>query len=318
MENNVIISIVVPVYKVEAYLDDCVKSILAQTQADFELILVDDGSPDRCGAMCDAYAESDDRIKVIHKKNGGLSDARNAGIDIAKGQYITFIDSDDWISERYLEELLNTAQKYDADIVQCDFTSDPSQINEGMDRKENVFTSNREALVNYLTQHDVKDMAWGKLYRLMLFDEIRYPFGKIHEDYLTTYKLLWNARIVVCFHSKLYYYRINPQGIIHGKLTAESFWMHDIVDQIEDYIGAYAGEVKYELSYFRMRCDMSIYNMYLRSGQEKEFREEMEKIREYLKKKHVDEQRWETKYRMMVALLRKVPRIYGLLVRNFR
>ena len=106
-----LISVIVPVYKVEPYLDKCVRSIVEQTYQNLEIILVDDGSPDNCGAICDAWAEKDSRIKVIHKENGGLSDARNAGMDVATGQWIAFVDSDDWIAEEMYESLLNAAKK---------------------------------------------------------------------------------------------------------------------------------------------------------------------------------------------------------------
>ena len=113
------ISIIVPVYKVEKYLDRCIESVLAQTYTDFELILVDDGSPDNCPAMCDAWAEKDSRIRVIHKPNGGLSSARNAGLDIMKGEYVTFIDSDDTVLPNYLERLLTALTVNSADVSVC-------------------------------------------------------------------------------------------------------------------------------------------------------------------------------------------------------
>lgn len=122
-KNNPLITVVVPIYKVEAYLDECVQSILKQTYSNLEIILVDDGSPDRCGEMCDVYAEKDARVKVIHQKNKGLSGARNSAIDIATGEYITFVDSDDYLKEDMVEVLYHEVLQYDAEIATAAFES---------------------------------------------------------------------------------------------------------------------------------------------------------------------------------------------------
>ena len=190
---DMLISVIVPVYKVEKYIHRCVDSILAQTFTDFELILVDDGSPDNCGKICDEYAEKDNRIHVIHKENGGLSDARNAGIDWAfansDSEWITFIDSDDWIHPKYLEALYNAVKETGCEISICGYeetTGDSPKVDD----------INLQAVIvsteDFFCEHNVNAVvAWGKLYKKELFREIRYPVGKLHEDEFTTYKLLF-------------------------------------------------------------------------------------------------------------------------------
>lgn len=205
------ISIIVPVYKVEKYLRRCVDSILNQTFTDFECILVDDGSPDRCGEICDEYAKADKRIKVIHKENGGLSDARNAGIDTARGEYLGFVDSDDWIHPNMYEILYKAITKNDVKLSACAYKeTDVKEI------FEEIFTSEIEIyngmdflMTNYVTAV----VAWNKLYHRSLFNELRYPFGKIHEDEFTTYKMLYESGNIAYCSKKLYYYFINASGI---------------------------------------------------------------------------------------------------------
>lgn len=211
-----IISIIVPVYKVEEYLQRCVDSILNQTYNNIELILVDDGSPDRCGDMCDQYRIKDSRIKVIHKENGGLSDARNAGIKFAKGKYITFIDSDDWISNNYIEILYDLLVSKDADISVCNFIrTETEEIEISSLRKKIYEFSNVQALENLCGEFNVQlTVSWGKLYKTELFKEIRFPVGKIHEDEFTTYKVLYKANKIVLTTEPLLYYWQRPDSIM--------------------------------------------------------------------------------------------------------
>ena len=162
-----LVSVIVPVYKVESYLHRCVDCILAQTYANLEIILVDDGSPDNCGKICDEYAQKDKCIKVIHKKNGGLSDARNAGLDIAMGEYITFVDSDDWIHFQYVEILLNNLTKADVDISTCSFVRTPEKMLMDSKVSESSYHiySSEKAIEQTLYQNRLDNSAWGKLYK---------------------------------------------------------------------------------------------------------------------------------------------------------
>ena len=226
-----VISVIVPIYKVEPYLRPCVDSILAQTFTDFELILVDDGSPDNCGAICDEYAARDSRIHVIHQENGGLSAARNAGIDWAfansDSQWLTFIDSDDMIHPEMLELMHRKLWEYDADICVCDLQSflEESQIDSdaGTGILPRVL-NNREACGRLYDDDGVKfTVACGKLYQKSLFSNLRFPIGKIHEDEATTYRALYACRKTVELGNKYYFYRVNPQSIMNASFSAKRF-----------------------------------------------------------------------------------------------
>ena len=210
-----LISVVVPVYKVEKYLERCVESLLAQTYENIEIILVDDGSPDGCPAMCDAYAEKHDRIKVVHQENKGLSGARNTGIDHAKGEYIAFIDSDDLWSVHFLESLYRALKAHDADISQCRWEymhGDELKEAYDPDAKCTCYTG-REMLANLFIQTGAYYVvAWNKLYKKELFENIRYPEGRIHEDEATTYKLFDQAKKCVFVDNALYGYFVGSGG----------------------------------------------------------------------------------------------------------
>lgn len=221
------ISVIVPVYKVEQYLAACVDSILAQTYTDLELILVDDGSPDRCGEICDSYAGQDPRVRVIHQKNRGLSGARNAGLDVARGEYITFIDSDDLVSPRYLAVLLQAMEDDGADCSVCR----PAQFEDGRTPKlgdgessENKALSGKEACVmlyDGLTEMPVN--AWGKLFRRALIGELRFPEGRLHEDQAFTPLVCYRAKRVSAVGARLYAYRVRNASITQERFTLKRY-----------------------------------------------------------------------------------------------
>lgn len=228
-----LISIIVPIYKVELYLKRCIDSILKQSYKNLEIILVNDGSPDKCGEICDDYSRIDNRIKVIHKKNGGISEARNSGIDISHGAYITFIDSDDWINELYIEELYCILNKSSADISICSYIKTTN--NEFKDNflfKMIYEYSNIEALEQFTDKFYVQMViATGKLYKRTLFEGIRFPIGKIHEDEFTTYKLIFKAKKIVLTTAQLYYYWQREDSI-----TGVGFSINNRLDGIEAFI----------------------------------------------------------------------------------
>ena len=210
------ISVIVPVYKVEEYLDRCVCSILNQTFKDFELILVDDGSPDRCPAICDGYATKYSFVHVIHKENGGLSDARNAGIDWAfvnsDSEWLTFIDSDDWVHKQYLEILYNGAKNNNTTVSCCSlqktsvfFESDEITI-------DKPYVDNAETL--YCNDILEINSSAGRLFYKELFYNVRFPKGQLLEDQATIYKILFSTEKVCIFQVSMYFYYINPNGIM--------------------------------------------------------------------------------------------------------
>lgn len=209
-----IISIIVPIYKVEDYLRKCIDSILTQTFTNFELILVNDGSPDNCGSICDDYAKIDNRIKVIHKSNGGLSSARNAGLDIANGKYIGFVDSDDWLEKDMYATLFEYIKRYDADISVCGRYRVGENIFKEINNDGNIIVYNRENAMRELLSDNIKSSAWDKLYKVELFKGIRYPENKFYEDIYTTHKVFARADTIVKINLAKYYYVIRQDSIV--------------------------------------------------------------------------------------------------------
>lgn len=208
MEDLSLISIVVPVYKVEAYLDRCVESIVNQTYRNLEIILVDDGSPDNCPAMCDAWARKDGRIRVIHKANGGLSDARNAGMAVAVGAYLGFVDSDDWVGPEMYERLLKALEHDRSDIAACgvemiweDETPSSPLIQSGS------FVLNREEAMRAIIEESrLKQPVWYKLYKADQVRDIAFPIGKYHEDVFWSYQAIGRAQKVSVIDYVGYFY----------------------------------------------------------------------------------------------------------------
>lgn len=228
-----LVSVVVPIYKVEQFIEKCIKSIINQTYKSIEIILVDDGSPDNCGKICDEYATKDERIKVIHKENGGLSDARNAGINIANGTYITFIDSDDYVDEKFIEILLQIIKRSNAKISMCGIKKvyNNGRESEDIEIPDEKILTGKEMILR-LGDYPISNIvAWNKLYNINLFEKIRYPKGKIHEDEFTTYKLLYECKKVAITNEKLYYYMQNEGSITNQKFNKSRL---DIIQALEE------------------------------------------------------------------------------------
>lgn len=200
------ISIIVPVYKVEPYIHKCIDSILNQTFKDFELILIDDGSPDNCGKICDEYALKDNRVLVIHKENGGLSSARNRGIDIAKGEYIGFVDSDDWIEPDMYEILYDICKLNDCDMANCSSTiyfPNKTVVNGG----HSLIIHNKEEAMKTMLEGKLYDeVAWTKLIKKELLSNIRFKEGIIYEDTDFTYRVIDKANKIGCIGKAKYNY----------------------------------------------------------------------------------------------------------------
>lgn len=218
------ISVIVPIYKVENYLERCVNSIRNQTYKNLEILLVDDGSPDRCGEMCDSYAKEDARITVIHKENGGLSDARNVGIEASTGEYLAFVDSDDWLDPDMLELLYKMVKKHGADIAECSWRNIYKDciIEETTCTAEQIEGDNIAALEGMLDWKYFKPVAWNKLYHRSVISDIRYPKGKLHEDEFTTYKYFYAARKLVYIDVSRYNYDRSRTDSITGDKFREA------------------------------------------------------------------------------------------------
>lgn len=208
MENGPLISVIVPVYKVEPYLDKCVSSIVNQTYKNLEIILVDDGSPDNCGALCDAWAQRDSRIRVIHQENGGLSDARNAGMAVATGALMGFVDSDDYISPDMYQVLYEHMMEDDSDIAACGVEmvwedGTPPRMLTPLGR---CVLSTQEAVRAIIEESALKQPVWYKLYKTALIRDIPFAVGKCHEDVFWSYQAVGAARSVSVFDTPCYRY----------------------------------------------------------------------------------------------------------------
>lgn len=250
-----LISVIVPVYNVEPYLRRCIDSILSQTFTDFELILVDDGSLDNCPAICDQYALEDGRIHVIHQENGGLSAARNAGLDYvfdySDNEWVSFVDSDDWVDDHYLEFLYKAASNnVNISLIGFKFVENDCQDRQlGLIEYRSKFYTPEE----YYSYKRVNAIvAWGKLYKKQLFANTRYPIGKINEDEFVTYRLLFSEAKIAVVDCELYMYFQNPNGIMKSEWSTRRL---DVIEALEDQMKFFRNR-GYSLAY---ECVSKIY-----------------------------------------------------------
>lgn len=250
-----LISVIVPVYKVERYVERCIDSILNQTLTDFELILVDDGSPDNSGTICDEYLKRDKRIKVIHQKNGGLSAARNSGIkwvvNHSNSEWISFIDSDDWVHPQYLELLLRMVLELDVCIGVCGFERTSTQ---GKMVYVDDIAMTKYVPEEYWIKNRVNaTVAWGKLYKKELFLKMRYPVGKIHEDEYVTYKLLFSYSYIAVIDYPLYFYYQNTDSITSQEWSIKRL---DGVQAFKDQLSFFKD------NHYELAKDQAVFNYY--------------------------------------------------------
>lgn len=321
-----LISVIVPVYRVEVYLERCVKSILSQTYKNLEVILVDDGSPDQCPAICDACAEKDARVKVIHQENKGLSGARNAGIDAASGEYLAFVDSDDYVSPHFIEELYQLLQDTGCAIGQCRFSyvKGDGLVEEG----DSAFCIYRgESLMEQLYGPEEKAtcfvVAWNKLYRAELFKEtgIRYPEGRIHEDEATTYRLFHEAKKLVFLDRALYGYYTENGGSITSVFSAKRLqWLTAHEERIAFF--KKNGYEKLLPAAYRKLCDACI-TFYFRCTEQVKDAEELKKeLRKRLETYRANGAAWiaalPLKTRMGYELFSMSPGLYAKMLQKMQ
>lgn len=243
------ISIIVPVYNVERYLDNCISSILEQSFTDFELIIVNDGSKDNSGRICDEYKDRDFRIKVIHQENSGLSAARNAGIQASQGTYITFIDSDDFIHSNMVAILYNNMMGNNADISICDYhlVYEGKEIPKDFGDNNLKVYNNIEGVKKIVEKSEASMIiACSKLYRRSLFDDICYPVGKYHEDEFVTYKLFYKSTKIVVTDAKLYYYLKRSNSITGSTYSIKRL---EKLEALEEAIMFFKNENNKELTH---------------------------------------------------------------------
>lgn len=260
------ISVIVPIYNVEDYIKRCINSIINQAYKNLEIILVDDGSPDNSGKICEGYAAMDSRIKVIHKENGGLSSARNAGLDAASGDYIAFIDSDDFVRKDMFEILMHATETKQADIAQCgilitgeenhrlnEWGEEEHLLNENCSVEPMLSAASKQ---NHSSSEDIKIsvlsnieclgklysessmetvVVWNKLYKSHLFKNIRFPVGKTHEDEFITYKLLYKAGCIACVNLKMYYYVQTKNSLMRSKFNVKELHYIEALEERENF-----------------------------------------------------------------------------------
>lgn len=236
---NELVSVIIPVYKVEYFLRECLDSVINQTYRNLEIIIIDDGSPDKCPAICDEYALKDCRVKVVHKKNSGLSEARNKGLDLFSGNYIAFVDSDDVADLCYIETLVNSMKGTGADIAVCQrirFTTDfPINQDVAFDEDFKILSGKESVEKLYLglignNDSSVDVYVWGKLYKKELFENLRFPKGKIHEDDAVVPLLLYKAKKVCILPASLYFYRMTENSIMRKKFSLRRYDCMDATD----------------------------------------------------------------------------------------
>ena len=263
-----LITVVVPVFNVEKYLDECIQSILCQTYQNLEIFLVDDGSPDRCGEMCDAYAKRDSRISVIHQKNKGLSGARNSAIDVCTGEYITFVDSDDWISPDMIDQLYKSLVLEGA---QMSCTSPESFYEDGTMTGRNgsdevlVYTKEK-ALDCFLFNDYLTPCVWGKLYVKDLWKGVRCPEGKLFEDQFTTYKLIDQCERIVYCTKPMYHYRKRVGSIGHSSFNKKTYDLYDAIHEEYDFIFTKYGKNVPNIAVARITWEVVFANMMIMAG----------------------------------------------------
>lgn len=288
---NLLISVIVPVYRVEEYLHKCVDSLLTQTYENLEIILVDDGSPDGSGAICDDYAARESRIRVIHKENGGLSSARNAGLDVARGEYIGFVDSDDWLEPETYAWLLSMAQKEDVKLVcagrfNCN-SWDGSRTVGLCPLKEEVLTGQELARRIFLWDN-VDSAAVDKLYHRSLFDGIRYPLGVVSEDVPVTWRLAMKAGRVGMVPKPVYNYFHRPGSITTAQFSPKTFQPSEHTAKILETVTQNYPELQEAATYFHCRHLVYVCQCLVIEGKEartqyaKEYKEKLGQLRTFL------------------------------------
>ena len=280
--NKGLISVIVPIYNVENYLKECIESIISQTYTNIELILVDDGSTDKSGEICDKYAEKDKRIEVIHKKNAGVSAARNTGLESASGEYIAFVDSDDYIDKTMLEVLANLLEMNEADVAMCAFErfSVPKTEKGNMEIK----TFDRDELIEFfvkrLGEYYIVNSVWGRLYKAEVIKELRFKEGRINEDILYTAQVLLTVNKAVYTLEKLYHYRDGREGSITGEKES----MLSIGDKI--YLTGLSAEMLKKSDYEKFSYIHEVMDFLevseLISGREKEFYKTFPEYRKHI------------------------------------
>lgn len=281
-----LISIIIPVYNVQDYVKNCVLSILNQSYKNLELIIVDDGATDKSGKICDKLEKQDDRIKVYHKKNCGLSDARNYGMKYAKGKYIMFIDSDDYINKYMVEDLYNNLVNNNADISVCDFkTTEKTDCDINIKTDNGFVVFNKEEAYDFLLSSEGTKMtvAWNKLYKKELFDDIKYPVGKYNEDEAIIYSLIDKSKTIVYSKNKYYYY-VQRKGSIMNEFSLKKIDGLNFLIQRGEFFKEKKLEKFYEMNNYNCCYKATVLYNSIKQKEYKEIKKDLKNKKNYYAK----------------------------------
>ena len=325
MKNRPIISIIVPIYNVESYLERCIESILNQSFKEFELILVNDGSTDSCKDICNEYKKRDSRIVVVNKKNEGVSSARNLGLDLAKGEYIGFIDPDDFINKDMYKILFDTIQANNSDMVICDYYKvNEDDINKFRNLKcncENIKIknlNNLESIDNLFLTGEKFIFAWNKLYKRDLFSDLRYEQGRRYEDEYLAHRILYKCKKVSVIEVKMYYYVQRKGSIVNSPFTVRKFdkvyAIKDRVDFLREKNLTYL-EDKAEKTFI----DYFVWNYFVAYQRLENIESELKILKKMFNRvffKSLDNKFISLKEKLTLVLLYLSPKLYNKLILN--
>lgn len=278
-----LISVIIPVYNVEAYVRRCLDSVITQTYGALEIILIDDGSTDQSGKICDEYAKKDSRICVIHKKNGGLSAARNQGIDIATGKYLAFIDSDDYIFRDYFKNLLLMMKQYQAGVAVClleKFYGECHQAEMTFEIKDTLKFDSRSALEDMLYRKNMNSYACGKLFLKELWNDIRFPVGKLFEDVWTLYKVYNLAEVLAFNKGRMYFYFQRSGSIVNSTFRKEKLDQVKATEEIFGFVKEKYPDIQCAAS---SKLLISAIDIYRRIPDKKNYAEELQYVKRVIK-----------------------------------
>lgn len=324
MQSKPLVSVIVPIYKVEKYLRQCVDSIINQTYRKLEIILVDDGSPDHCGAICDEYAAKDNRIQVIHQENRGLSAARNAGLDAAKGEYLFFLDSDDWIACNTIQSMLGRYEETGADLVLCDISPFYESDYSGPEKQKSPLKTevlSQEPLIERLMQKAAwyYCVAWNKLYRRTMLEQIRFPDGFIHEDEAVAHRIFEKCQTIAVIAEPMYYYRQTNNGIMAAGVSVKST---DILSALADRLSCardnhWQAYEKHLVSYYEGKF-WEWYHLFSGDAGNEKYIKRMEKSLIKALPSILNSNQIPVSHKIYLTLLRYSPKLFRVVYRGIR
>lgn len=314
-----LISVIVPVYNIEKYVDRCVESIVNQTYKNLEIILVDDGSSDRSACICDQWKERDTRIKVIHKRNGGLSDARNRGIKSAKGNYYSFVDGDDMLDSQMIEKLYNALISANADVSMCRMEKIEQfkryATREFLDNNISKIELDGVEAIRLLLREKIDCSACLKLYKKEMFSNLEFPYGKTNEDFALMYKLFYKTQKIIYISDILYYYYFRENSITSSSFSEKQFDKIDNCIEMLEYIKFNLPEIKNEAYYYLQKQSLYLLKTLCITGLEKQYRNRYKQLRWILKENSIRiiKSNWfSLKEKMMILCITWFPGLYEM------